>query len=137
MRKRFLLLAATVSFAMPAAVQAGGASSTQRVIEARAMLREDWEQYRAFVLALQLGVQCGAVEAPLAKAAVTRLHVAMIDEQANAGLLNDRVTDPQTVMRDWLDQAQTAAEAPGACARLTPAMRARLRNAADALIRTR
>lgn len=99
------------------------------------MLREDWAKYRDLVMALQLGVKCGAVEAFPAELATTRVSNLMMDEWARAGLLNDPATDPQRVTRDWVEQARAAAEKPGACARLTPALRARLRQAADALIR--
>lgn len=106
----------------------------QQAEEARAMLREDWAKYRDLVVALQVGVKCGAVEQFPADLAARRLTNTMLDEQIRAGLLNDRATDPQRVSRAWIDQGKTLAEKPEACDRLTPALRARLRKAADDLM---
>lgn len=98
------------------------------------MLREDWAKYRDLTRALQVGVKCGAVEAFPADLATRRLTNTMMDEWIRAGLVNDPATDPQRVSRRWVDEGKELADKPGACERLTPALRARLRKAADDLM---
>lgn len=102
--------------------------------EARAMLREDWAKYRDLMRALQVGVKCGAVDAFPADLATRRLTNTMMDEWIRAGLANDSATDPQRLTRRWVDEGKELADKPGACERLTPALRARLRKAADKLM---
>lgn len=98
------------------------------------MLREDWAKYRDLIIALQVGVKCGAVDAFPADLAARRLAYTMLDEQIRAGLVNDAATDSQRSVQAWTDQGKTLADKPGACDRLTPALRARLRRAADVLM---
>lgn len=118
-----------------ALAQTYDAETTNRMRqEARDMVREDWAKYNDLIRALHLGEHCGAVEAFQVELATRRLTNTMLDEWIRAGLVNDRLTDPQRLTRDWIGQAKDDAGKPGACNRLTPALRARLRKTADDLI---
>lgn len=118
----------TVAAAL-ALLGAGGSAwsqQQQRVDEARAALRERWDLYRGPLRAIELAYACQVVDKLSANAAMQRVEVYMRDDAVHAGLAADPMADQHAVVLGIAKAGRAEANA-GACDRLTPAQRGRMR----------
>lgn len=107
----------------------------QRKEDAKALVLEEWALYGTSIEFLAMGQRCDVVEEPIANVAIIKLYSAM-ELQANGPDTYGTGLDPRAYVNNAKSRGFAAA-ANGACGRLTPALRARIRNLADGLMNAR
>ena len=110
------------------------AMRNQRINDSRAMVKESWGKYRGVIEAIETGYKCDVVDQLSANVAVEKLQVAMQDELNHAGLIGDPTMSVQDFTTGAVQAGKAAAES-GACTKLTPAWRGRLRSIVSDLMR--
>lgn len=119
---------------MERAVTKSEAIKSQRTEDARAAVRESWENYRGLVEAIETGFQCEVIDPLHANVSILKIEDAMYEEQIQAGLIGDPKMSVKSFTAEAVQTGKSAA-AHGACARLTPAWRGRLRSMVSNLMR--
>ena len=99
----------------------------QQIEDARAMVRESWATYGNVIEAIETGYKCGVVDQLSANAALQNVEVAMRNALIHAGLIDDSTMSIQEFATGSVQAGKSAAEG-GACTRMTPASRGRLRS---------
>lgn len=97
------------------------------------MVRESWVLYGQFIKSVEIGYKCGVLDQLSANFAVHSIQISMQKELANAGLLGDPTMSIEQITANYVRTGKEAVQ-DGACTRMTPAMRGRLRATASALM---
>lgn len=104
----------------------------QRMDDARAAVREDWQTSGISLHQISLAWHCGIVDRITAGVAVNRVELSMQDDLTRAGLLGDPSMSITAAAKPFLESGAIAA-ANGGCGALTPASRGHLRQMVAAL----
>jgi hypothetical protein len=103
------------------------AKRKQQIEDARAMVRESWDGYGNVIEKIEIGYKCGVVDQLSGNVAVRQVQVAMQNELNRAGLIGDTTMSIQDITTNSVQAGKKAFE-EGACTRMTPASRGRLRS---------
>jgi hypothetical protein len=107
----------------------------QRVEDARAAVRESWAVSGKTIETMMIGYKCNVIDQLSANMAVQTVQLRMQDELWRAGVVPDASSggEIEQITANAIASGKSAAE-NGACARMTPASRGRLRALLAALI---
>ena len=108
------------------AQDANQARQRQMIEDAKAMVRESWSNYRNLIEEIEIGYKCDVVDQLSASVAIRKIQVVMQRELNKAGLIGDSTMSIQDFTINGVQAGKNAAES-GACTRMTPASRGRLR----------
>lgn len=130
-----------ICYAMPTPIDpqhqrefdAAQAQQNQRIEDARAMVRESWSQSGGLIEGIEVGYKCGVIDEQSAQLAIRSVQVSMDDELNRAGLIGDRAMNIEQTTLNFINTGKASVQ-NGACSRLTPAMRGRLRAMVSSLM---
>lgn len=120
---------------MQRAIDRSQAAQMQAEADAMALLQQEWQQKVPIIAEIQMGLSCGFIDQTSGGFALVYLQNVMADEYLHAGTGSTGSADDaglERVIAAGMQEGKTAAN-DGACERLTPADRARLRIAVGLL----
>jgi hypothetical protein len=106
----------------------------QIIEDARAMVKESWENYRIQIEMIEIGYKCDVIDKFPADATIQKIQSTMRYGLARAGLSGDPTMSVEDFAKEAIQAGKDAAE-QGACTRLTAAERGRLRSMVSDLMR--
>ena len=98
----------------------------QRISDARAAVKESWTQYQGIITTIDTGYRCDVINVMSANLAITKIQEFMDDEKAKYGLIGDVNTSIEAATTDAVHASKAEVE-NGACKRITPAWRGKIR----------
>jgi len=107
----------------------------QEDADARAMVLESWPMYRREIEEIAVGFKCDVVDGLSADVAIRAIEVEMSQSLIDGHVMDTRGLDIKRFADDAVQSGRDAA-AQGACNRLTPADRGRLRSYVTMLMQT-
>ena len=110
-------------------MDASDTKTRQMIEDARAMVRESWANYSDLIKTVEVGYKCGLAPELSANIAIQNIQITMVNEWVRAGLgfFNDKTMSSEEFVQRGVQAGKDAA-ADGACTRMTPAERGRLRS---------
>ena len=106
----------------------------QQTIDSKAMILESWVIYTDAIATVEMGFKCNVIDQISAEFSMVQIQTAMRRIQQEAGLfISDKELDIRRLTAEAIQRGKTDAE-NGACGRMTPAMRGRLRSIVSGLI---
>jgi hypothetical protein len=106
----------------------------QRMEDARAMFQDNLNRHSNLIKTIEISYKCNLTDEASTQAAMIHAEGAMFDERLQAGLLDDRTISVRDFTLRGIDAGKHAVE-EGACTRMTPAERGRLRALVGSLVR--
>ncbi|MFQ6334190.1 hypothetical protein [Methylophilus sp. 3sh_L] len=106
----------------------------QAVQDAKAMIKESWEQYKQTISLITTGFKCDVVDDISASVAIRKIQFIMQDEKNHSGLIDDTTLDIEKLTQESIKDGKVAAE-NGACKKMTASQRVQLRSLVSNLSR--